>query len=172
MRTYSHALLTYEVIRLAKSDASRKAALAALGATLPDTPAVLGAAWLWTKRKGFSRKDFDEQVCGRTLFKAPDAALHSAPVAATAMLIERILRRKISAFLLGWAGHVVADFLTHGKDARPILWPISQRKFESPVSYREKERYGKAFTVAEHATVLGTLIGLLIEARQSAQEAD
>lgn len=118
---------------------------------------LLGAAWLWTKRKDFSRKDFDEKVCGRTIFRAPDAALHSAPVVAAAMSVERALRGKTSAFLVGWAGHILADFLTHGEDARPILWPASEWRFESPVSYRESGRHGKAFAIFEHAIVISML---------------
>lgn len=124
---------------------------AGIGATLPDTPMILGAAWLWAKKKGFSRKDFDEQVCGRSYFREPDAALHSALILAVALALEKAFRGKTSPFLLGWAGHVVADFLTHGKDARPIFWPISKWKLESPVSYRERERCGRTSTVVEHA---------------------
>lgn len=169
MRTYSHAILTYAAIRSSKGGASRKASLAAaLGAIFPDAPAILGAAWLWTKRKTFSRKDFDEQVCGRSYFREPDAALHSALVAASAMALENALRGKNSAFVLGWAGHVLTDFLTHGKDARPILWPLSDWKFESPVSYRENERHGTLFTIVEHAAMLATAILLLTETAKKA----
>ncbi len=155
MKTYSHAFLTYGASRLANRNAPRKAAL---GATLPDAPMALGAMWLWTKRSKFSRSDFDDEVCGRSLFREPDAALHSAlVVAASAMFVKRALRGKNSAFVLGWAGHVIADFLTHGKDARPILWPLSNWKFESPVSYREKERHGRTFTVIEHAAIVAVV---------------
>lgn len=120
---------------------------------------ALGAAWLWARRKTFSRKDFDDEVCGRSLFRGPDAALHSAiPIAAAAIALGHIFRGKTSAFLLGWAGHVLADFLTHGEDARPIFWPLSEWKFESPISYRGKEQYGRLFTVVEHAAVMAALI--------------
>lgn len=136
---------------------------------------ALGAAWLWTRRKSFSRSDFDNEVCGRSLFRGPDAALHSAIPIAAALALEKIaatrgddpairLRAKegipagvVSAFLLGWAGHVLADFLTHGKDARPVLWPLSEWKFESPVSYREKERHGRTFTIVEHTAIIAAI---------------
>lgn len=161
VRTYSHALLSHIVARRLEPGSPHKAAL---GATLPDTPMLLGAAWLWTRRKSFSRKAFDERVCGRSLFRTPDAALHSAFVVASAMLLERVLRGKTSAFTLGWAGHVLADLLTHGKDARPVFWPVSQWRFESPASYREKDRHGKVFALIEHAAVL---VALLLEARRT-----
>ncbi len=141
-------------MRLAKQGSPKKTALAAaLGATLPDAPMALGASWLWTKLKGFSRKDFDDKVCGRSLFRGPDAALHSALVAASAMLVEHILRGKNSTFLIGWAGHILADFFTHGEDARPVFWPLSEWKFESPISYRDKERHGRISTLVEHAAL-------------------
>ncbi len=171
MRTYSHAILAYAAVRHAKNGYSKKTALAAaLGSTLPDIPMALGAAWLWTKRRKFSRSDFDDEICGRSRFREPDAALHSALVAVSAMLVERALRRENSAFLLGWAGHILADFLTHGEDARPIFWPLSKWKFESPVSYREKERHGKLLTVVEHAAVSAVVIAILLEARQTVRK--
>lgn len=175
---------------------SKPALAAALGATLPDIPMALGAAWLWTKKRRFPRPDFDIEVCGRSRFREPDAALHSALATASAMLVEHALRGKpshgnhpspafpfrasdnlhgdapadfASAFLLGWAGHVFVDFLTHGKDARPVLWPFSKWKFESPISYRDNERHGTAFTIFEHAAVFGAAALLLLEARRNAR---
>lgn len=162
MRTYSHALLTRAAFR---RFGRRPAAAATLGAVLPDLPALVGAAWLLARRPGrFSRASFETDVCGRTFFARPDAALHSAlPVAAALALYalphlrNRDPHRTALSFLLGWAGHVASDTLTHGRDARPILWPLSRYRFESPVSYRDRDRYAAPFTVAEHATTLAVL---------------
>lgn len=155
MQTYSHALLT---LAAARRFEPRVSLAAAAGATLPDLPTIAGASWLWTRRRArWSRTDFEEQVCGRSLFRRPDAALHSVlPVAATLALyrLSGTRDRTPLAFLLGWAGHVVKDTLTHGSDARPLFWPVSGRRFESPVSYRERGRYGVPFTLAEHAALL------------------
>lgn len=165
MRTYSHAVLT---ATLARRSGPGPALAASLGATLPDLPAAAGAAWLWTgRRRAITRSEFEGEVCGRKLFCAPDAALHSVPVAAAALALWPALRargaggprgprgprRAALAFLLGWAGHVAADVLTHGSDARPALWPFSERRFKSPVSYREPDRHGRPFAAAEHAAV-------------------
>ena len=158
MRTYSHAVLTYRAFRRLGAPS---ATAASLGAVLPDLPAIAGAAWLAANRLGrFSRRDFETEVCGRGVFAAPDAALHSAlPVALAALGAPLFLRRgdtraALLSFLLGWAGHVAADALTHGSDARPLLWPVSVYRFESPLSYRERDRHALPFTVAEHAAVL------------------
>ena len=159
MRTYSHAVLTYRAFRRLGAPT---ATAASLGAVLPDLPAIAGAAWLAANRLGrFSRRDFETEVCGRGVFAAPDAALHSAlPVtmaaalAAPACLGRGSTRTVLLSFLLGWAGHVAADVLTHGSDARPPLWPLTSYRFESPISYRERDRHALPFTIAEHAAVL------------------
>lgn len=159
MRTYSHAVLTYRAFRRLGAPT---ATAASLGAVLPDLPAIAGAAWLAAHRLDrFSRRDFETEVCGRGIFAGPDAALHSAlPVAMAAALAAPVClgrgstRTALLSFLLGWAGHVAADVLTHGSDARPPLWPVSSYRFESPMSYRERDRHALPFTIAEHAAVL------------------
>lgn len=55
---------------------------------------------------------------------------------------------------LGWAGHVLADALTHAEDARPILWPLSRRRLRSPVSYWDRSRHALLFALAEHGALL------------------
>jgi len=163
VRTYSHALLTWATAR--RTVPGAPAAWAALGATLPDLPVLAGAAWLAARRLGrFSRADLDTEVCARGPFRAPDAALHSVLPAATALVLYGTVgaryRRSggaLPALLLGWAGHVATDTLTHGSDARPLLWPLSSYRFHSPVSYRERERYALPFTLVEHAALLVVL---------------
>lgn len=158
VRTYSHAILTYRTLRRLGTPT---ATAATLGAVLPDLPAIAGAAWLAANRLGgFSRREFETEVCGRRVFAGPDTAFHSAlPVAVAVLGASLCLRRgktraALLSFLLGWAGHVAADVLTHGSDARPLLWPVSAYRFESPLSYRERDRHALPFTVAEHAAVL------------------
>ena len=166
MRTYSHAILTYAALRRLGTPA---ATAASLGAVLPDLPAIAGAAWLAANRLGgFSRGEFEKEVCGRSAFAGPDAALHSVlPVAIAALGISLLLRRGktrtvLLPFVLGWACHVAADVLTHGSDARPLLWPVSSYRFESPLSYRERDRYALPFTLIEHAAVLAAAYGATV----------
>jgi len=158
MRTYTHAALSY--LAAGRISDRSSAAWAAAGAALPDLPALAGSAWLLLKSRRFSRSAFYGEVCGRRRFGLPDAALHStvvptAPALALAAWGPRgRSTRHVTAFLLGWAGHLVTDFATHGSDARPPLWPLSRWRFESPVSYRERGRYGLLFTLIEHAALL------------------
>ncbi len=161
MRTYSHTLLTHAIAhRLANSNPAT--VWAAVGATIPDLPAITGATWLFAKNRAFSREAFDSKVCARTVFRAPDAALHSIPplLLAFSLLAATKIRGAPLALALGWAGHITTDALTHGTDARPIFWPLSDKRFQSPISYRERDRHALAVTVLEHALVLASLIHL------------
>lgn len=162
MRTYSHAILTRAAFR---HRGERPATAATLGATLPDLPALIGTAWLAaTRPKRLSREGFESDVCGRSLFAHPDAALHAALPVSAALTLYAVSGARgwdpdgiLLAFLLGWAGHVVSDALTHGTDARPILWPLSNHRFQSPVSYRERDRHAVPFALAEHAATLAVV---------------
>lgn len=167
MRTYSHAVLTLAATR---RFGLRTASAATLGSVIPDLPVAAGAIWLWFKRGIFTRDQLQQEACARKSFAAPDSALHSAVVLAAVLVLCGLLaikrsehRRPLLAFLLGWAGHVAADALTHGKDARPLLWPLSERRFRSPISYWEKSRYGRLFATIELAAVLASGLRFLVK---------
>ena len=161
VRTYSHAALTWIAASLAPTSETGLAAWGATGATLPDLPAIAGAAWLGLRRRRLDRPGFREEVCARRFFSGPDAAFHSAlPVGALLLAFwvscssERRLRRSLLPFLAGWAGHLLSDALTHAEDARPILWPVSGGRFRSPISYWDRSHHARAFTMVEHGALL------------------
>ena len=163
MRTYSHTLLTFAAARYLNVPF---AAWTALGATLPDLPAGIGGVWLRARRL-YSRETFLREVCGRSAFRRPDAALHSILPVAVAISIYTLYdsprhteTKALLPFLLGWATHVATDALTHGSDARPLLWPISDWRFESPISYRERDHHALPVTIAEHALILASVLEL------------
>lgn len=161
VRTYSHALLTLAATRrLAPSDPGA-AAWAAAGATLPDAPVTAAAVWLFARWRRFTRRGLCEEACAKGYFGGPDAALHSALPAGVLLALwlttgPRGRRRcgKLLAFLLGWAGHVLADALTHAQDARPILWPLSRRCFRGPVSYWDRSHHARLFAATEHGALV------------------
>ncbi len=156
MRTYSHAALGWAVARLADRSGGRAAAWGAAGGVLPDLPTVAGAAWIGLRRLPVDRAGLRERVCSRRVFAGSNAALHSALSVAVLAPISRSpgLRGPLSALLMGWAGHVLADAFTHADDARPVLWPVSRWRFRSPVSYWDRSRHARAFTVIEHGALL------------------
>ena len=161
MRTYSHAALTWATARLKYPFEVSVAAWGVSGAALPDLPALVGVVWLGSRRRRLDRPALREEVCAKRSFAGPDAALHSAlPVSALLLILlthgskERSLRKPLLAFLIGWAGHVLTDALTHAEDARPILWPLSEWRFRSPISYWDRSYHGHAFAAVEHGTLL------------------
>jgi hypothetical protein len=158
VRTYSHAVFSLYAARHLAPEQPDVAAWTVLGATLPDFPALAGAAWLGARRRRrFTRQEFCEEACERGPFGVPDSALHSAlPVALllAVRLASGAMECRSKALLLGWAGHVLADALSHARDARPILWPVSERRFASPVSYWDHAHHALPFTLIEHAALL------------------
>ena len=175
MRTYSHALLTWAATRRLGSTGPEAAVWGAVGATLPDLPALVGIIWLGAKKRSpFGRREFCEEACEKGPFGGPDAALHSAlPVAALLALYVapgmrgRDGRGALLAFLLGWAGHVLADALTHAGDARPVLWPLSRRRFGGPISYWDRAHHARPFALLEHAALLVLIVRLLSRGSRS-----
>lgn len=102
-------------------------------------------------------------------FGGTGSALHSAvPVAALLILyrvarLGRVDRRRILLwFLLGWFGHTLVDFLTHAGDTRPLLWPISDWRWSSPISYYNPAYYGREFFFVSHALLILTMAALLL----------
>lgn len=81
MRAYSHALLIWVAAKRLGPSEPYVAAWGALGATLPDLPAIAGAIWLGARRRRFTRHEFREEVCEKKSFDSPDAALHSQRLA-------------------------------------------------------------------------------------------
>jgi len=172
VRTYSHAILGLAVARLVEGRAGGGAAplAASVGGVLPDLPMGAGLAWASGRRLRFGREVLEAEVCSRRRFAAPDAALHSAlPVAGALAVIAAVpmehWKRGLSPLVLGWAGHVVADALTHGADARPLFWPVSEWRFRSPISYRERDRHARLVGIAEHAATLAALAWMLRSGR-------
>ncbi len=139
-----------------------------LGAVTPDGPIALGAGWLFLRRGvSFGRGEFESEVCARAVFRGPDAALHSVLPVGAALALRATVgpsgdpNGAILAFLLGWAGHVLADSLTHAGDARPVFWPLSRWRFRSPVSYWDRGHHARAFSLLEHASLLLSAMEIL-----------
>ena len=166
MHTPSHALLTWALAE--RASGRRFAAPAVLGAVMPDGPIALGAGWLFLRKGvGFGRGEFESEVCARTVFRGPDAALHSVLPVGAALALRALAGTSgdpdgaVLAFLLGWAGHVLSDSLTHTEDARPLFWPLSGRRFRGPVSYWDRGYHARAFSILEHASLLLSAMEIL-----------
>ena len=81
-------------------------------------------------------------------FGTTGSILHSAVPPVALLLVYWLLklgRRDRRRILLGWFGHTLADFLTHGDDVRPLFWPITDWTWSSPISYYNSAYHGRAF---------------------------
>jgi len=78
------------------------------------------------------------------------------------LISTRAWRRSptLAAFLAGWGLHVVIDMLTHRSDGYPILWPLSDYRFPTPVSYWEPAYYGRTFSLVCDGAIAVLLIRL------------
>ena len=148
---------------------------AVVGALVPDLPATAGALSLLARGPGrFSRARFRADVCAKRRFGGPNAALHSVlPVGAALALYAasgqrgRDPNRGLLGLLLGWAGHALSDALTHADDARPPLWPLSERRWRSPISYWDPAHHARLIALLEHAALLLVVATMLARGKRA-----
>lgn len=119
-----------------------------LGAVAPDLPVICAVAVLRAR--------------GRPTEGLLDAAYHGPGLAPLHMAVHSLLAptaaalvgRAPRAFAAGWLGHLLVDYATHARDAWPPAWPLSRRRFPSPVSYWEPDRHARAFSAIEVAALV------------------
>jgi hypothetical protein len=143
---------------LGRGPFARFAGPVAFGALLPDLPIFLFYAyqrgWLQvTERVIWSQSYFLPQ------WQALFDAFNSLPLIALAAFFA--WRAKRPAWLAGLASmglHAVADLLLHHDDAHGHLWPLSDWRFQSPVSYWDPRHHGAHFLWVELAASLGACV--------------
>jgi len=133
------------------------------GAILPDLPycVFFVAAALEHGPRAFTDLGVWRSIWGHPVV----VGLHSFLPWGAAMLLlisTRAWRRApaLAAFLAGWGLHVVIDMLTHRSDGYPILWPLSDYRFPTPVSYWEPAYYGRTFSLVCDGAIAVLLIRL------------
>ena len=175
MHTDAHAFYTWLVAKHGVK-AGRAAGIAgALGAVLPDVPAGLASLYYGATYLLGGDVPAGDGMLDAIFFKGPfgatGSALHSVVPPAAALVVYVVAarfggaeldpRRVLLWFLVGWAGHTVADFLTHVDDTRPLFWPLSGWEWSSPVSYYDPRYHGREFVAVEHGGMLVISVWLL-----------
>ena len=157
MRTFSHAIVTTAIGR--KTQLERGSLFAfVLGSVLPDLPVgVLTVLAL------LENPDMEAAmvIMDRAFYSSPLwIALHNTPHSFVAMGILSLLvypfrQRRWGRWLLWYAAgatlHIIIDIVTHAGDGPMFLYPLSDYRFDSPVSYWDPAYYGRAFTAFEYA---------------------
>jgi hypothetical protein len=179
METYAHAFFTWAAAKHGFRSGRPAAIFGALGSVLPDLPSFAGVAYYTGTsyfREGWAAMG-SEEMLDAIYFTGPfggtGSVLHSLVLPASLLGIYALLRFTTSGrvdarrillwFLIGWAGHTIADFLTHVNDTRPLFWPISGWEWSSPVSYYDGDYYGRQFFVIEHGAIIGMMVLLLFK---------
>ncbi len=82
-----------------------------------------------------------------------------------AVLVFALWRRLPLLIALTASGllHLGFDFLLHNQDARMHLWPVSDWKFRSPVSYWQPQYYGAVVAPVERA--VSAILGIYLLVR-------
>lgn len=76
--------------------------------------------------------------------------------------VERLKVLGLGMLVFGGAAfiHVAADFLTHADDAHMHFWPVTDWRFNSPVSYYQRDHHGGIFRPFE--MVLNVVLALYL----------
>lgn len=149
MNTHSHAFFTFAALHQVEG-----ASLAVAGSALPDALYYL-AVPLLAARRGISYREAQAEVYRVPALRRMVDALHAVPVLALVSLAAWLWCPPLLMLCLGWASHLLIDFLTHGEGSHPHLWPLSSWKFKSPISFYEEDRFGRPFMLLEHALMFG-----------------
>ena len=128
-----------------------------IGAFIPDA-AIYGLV-IWSKIQQIPERKVWSEIYWQEPWQSYTAAGNSIPLYLTLLLIGVFLLRAIpAAFRFGVAAtlvalaaltHIAGDFPVHVTDAHRHLWPVSDWKFVSAVSYWNPNHYGNIFFAFE-----------------------
>ena len=129
-----------------------------VGAVLPDVPIFL----LWVVAT-FVWRQPQRQIWSETYFlpgwQVAVDALHSFPLLALALIAFLLLRLRGAQLLTAsMLLHACGDVFLHGADAHRHLFPFSNYRFVSIVSYWDPAHYGNVVLPVEAAAVIGTSV--------------
>jgi hypothetical protein len=147
MNTPTHALLNLTLLMRGRPGVGALWIVA--GAIGPDAPIfALYAVSRWRWRQP------SEQIWSSTYFEPgwqmlADTA-HSVPLALV-VLIVGWRSRSVGLKLFAWSLllHSVLDFPFHTDDAHRHFFPLSQYRFDSPISYWDPSRHGRVVALVE-----------------------
>lgn len=151
MNTPAHAV--FSLLVLGRAEGERLVTWIALGAVLPDLPAMVFYGWekLVLGRPEGTIWSVDYFRPG---WQAVFDGFHSLPLLGLALLAAIGLAWPRTAWTLAsMALHALADLPLHADDAHRHFWPLSDFRYESPVSYWDPSRYGLWAAAAEVALV-------------------
>ncbi len=162
MNTQTHVLLAAAI--LAKPGAPARNTAIIAGALIPDL--AIYTLFVWSKLAGIP-----ERTVWNTLYYNPpwsDAVTvgNSAPLYLALLLIGLLAatRWRVAMPVVFFAAaaliHIAADLPVHVDDAHAHLWPLSDWRFRSPVSYWHPGHFGGIVSLLEAA--VGVALSVLL----------
>lgn len=140
---------------LARPERRWSATAALAGSFLPDAPMFVMFAY--AKLAGLGHADLWPEPYGlywNPVWQAWINAAHSLPVYLALLGLALAVRLDwLKVFALAGLLHIAFDFPFHREDGHAHLWPFSNWKFVSPVSYWDPAHYGTIMLPIEAAIV-------------------
>lgn len=129
-----------------------------LGAFLPD--AAIYFLFAWSKVAGIPERIVWDELYFSDMWQDWVAAGNSAPLWLAMLIIGVVALRSgglhrlgILLFFMAAAAliHIAGDLPVHVDDAHRHLWPLSDFRFVSPISYWDPDHHGRQFMFVEAA---------------------
>lgn len=151
MQTPAHII--FAATAFAKPNATQITWAAIIGGIAPDLSLYLLAGWSWLVIGNDPEYVFGTQYYSHAwqdIF-----ALDNSFFVWAALIMLGLSLRRDWLWVFGASGflHLCADFPLHHDDARRHFWPLTDWKFESPVSYWDPAHYGGITSLVECALV-------------------
>lgn len=155
MNTPSHYILN--LAALGSFVQPRVTAAITLGAIGPDAPILV--FYLWAK---FIQKMPESEIWStgyyQPFWQNVIACTHSFPIAIVGLVICWQLRSHWGMiFFASMIGHSLLDLPVHNDDAHRHFFPLSDYRFESPLSYWDPDHYGGIVAGVELLLVIGAV---------------
>ncbi|MHC4996121.1 MAG: hypothetical protein ACYTGQ_13830 [Planctomycetota bacterium] len=173
MNTPAHAILNLVVLGRQPPGAPRRPYVAAtlLGALLPDLPMFGFVFWhRWAVGTPWRRIWNYEYF--RDEWQAFFDVFNSLPLIAVLFALGKWRRsRFVCLVAASMALHVAFDLPLHHDDGHGHFFPFTDWRFESPVSYWDRQHYGHIFWALEKAMVVAGGVLLVIRHHRLRREA-
>jgi hypothetical protein len=157
VNTQTHLLLASALLGRRATPKERSAILA--GAFLPDLSIFALAAW--AAATGVPGEEVWGNLYWSEGWQLASMVSNSAPLWAALLAAGALAGQRWLVLLAGGALlHLACDFPLHVEDAHAHLWPLTEWRFRSAVSYWDPAHHGRLASIGEAALGL-TLVAVL-----------
>ncbi len=129
------------------------------GALLPDLSIFV--LFGWARLQGIGQAEIWRQIYWQEPWQTLSAVSNSLPIWACVMVVALLSRSVVLSVIAGAALiHIGLDFPVHADDAHKHLWPLTDWRFHSPLSYWDSNHHSRYVMLAELALCIATIVVL------------